>query len=257
VFVDSNAFTTDSSQRDNLLNPNSLQEFILCDSNPNEVVREITLGVIDPQLVGLMYQLKESIREVIGISNFDRGQRTNVETAAEAGSIAQGAAVQKSRTQSRFENTWVEVVKVSHRALMQVQDDRSFVVPIVGQENASFLTQDEVASQFVKASISDLAGEFDYSIKIDSTLPLDPGQDYAKAASFYQIAGGPQSTLVQQQAALAHLAQLANLDPTKWVVPPEQVQALAAEQEKRGASPDEKSTGDGGIGPVLAARNLQ
>ena len=88
-----NAF--DAGEEANLTNPDSIVEAVATIGDPSAVIRELPFGAIDGQLVGLTYQLKEQIREVLGVSSFDRGQRANVETAAEANAISAGGMMSR------------------------------------------------------------------------------------------------------------------------------------------------------------------
>ena len=171
VFVSGNAFQAHDEELQKLLNPDSLAEFIMADGPVREAVNEVGFSNIDGQLIGLLFQLKEQIREVLGISSFDRGQRANVETASEANQIGQGGAINKSRNQSKFENFWVDIIRAAHRALLQTEDSREFFIPIIGELNTTFLTQGEIAQGFVQAGLEQLQGEFDYGVKLNSTTP--------------------------------------------------------------------------------------
>jgi len=254
VAVNGQAFDSKDAQKENIFNMQSLMEFIECDGNPNDVLKEINVGFIDPQLIGLLYQLKESVREVIGVSNFDRGQRANVETAAEANQIGAGANVQKSRIQTKVEDAWTEIVRVSHRAMQQVEDDRKFVIPIVGEENQTFLSNEEANAGFAVASLQDLAGDFDYYVKQNSTLPLDAEARYAKAASAYQVLGGVQGSMLDQRAVARDIVTYADQDEHRWV-PEQQVineQAKLEQQQTEDPAGGEAQVSQGGINPIAA-----
>jgi hypothetical protein len=228
IFVNKNAFGSSEGQLENLLNPDSLVEFIECDA-VDGVVNEVAIGNIDGQLLGLVYQLKEQIREVLGVSSFDRGQRANVQTAAEASQIGAGSQMAKSRIQSKFESFWTDIIRAAHRALLNTEDARPFVVPIIGEGNFLFLQESEVQAGFVKATLSDLNGEFDYGVKMNSSTPIDPGAEFAKVAAFAQVTNGFQNPIVNPVHLGKRLATLAGEDAQQLVVDQRVAQQMGEE----------------------------
>ena len=191
---------------------------------------------------------------MIGVSNFDRGQRANVETAAEANQIGAGASIQKSRIQAKVEEAWTEVARISHRAMLQVEDDRKFVVPIVGDEEQEFLSQSEVEQGFATVTLGDLQGEFDYFVKANSTLPLDMNAKFVRAAGVYQAVGGPQSSLVNQREVVRDLVTLADQDAYRWVPGREQMkqQAQMESAQTEDAAGGEAQVAQNSLAPLMA-----
>lgn len=258
LFVNSAAFQQNAAQLENLLSPDSLMEFITADGPVGDIVNEIGFGTIDGQLVGLLYQLKEQIREVMGVSSFDRGQRANVQTAAEANQIGAGGQMAKNRIQARFEAFWVNVGRSAHRALLNSEDGREFIISVAGEQNFLFLQENEIQQGFVKATVKDLSGEFDYGVKLNSTTPIDPGVEFTKLAGLVQVTNGLQNPLIRQTPILKRLFTLAGEDAEAYVVE-EQVaqemggQGVAGEQGAGGqAPPIESATNMAGTtgGPV-------
>lgn len=249
IFVNSSAFTSNAGQLENLLNPESFMEFIVADGDVTQVANEVGFGQIDGQLVGLLFQLKEQIREVLGVSNFDRGQRANVQTAAEAAQIGAGGQMAKSRIQSKFEAFWVDILRASHRALLNTEDGREFIIPIIGEQNFLFLSESELNRGFVTASLRDLNGEFDYGVKMNSTTPIDPSAEFAKVAQLGQVLNSQQNPIVNPVHAAKRLVTLAGEDSQLWVVDPRIAQqmgqdpAMAAEQGQMGQAPQVAPSG--------------
>ena len=240
VFVNGQSFQSSEGQLSNLLNPDSLAEFIVADGPVNEIASEVGFSQLDGQIIGLLFQLKEQIREVLGISSFDRGQRANVETASEANQIGAGSAVARSRVQGKFENFWVDIIRASHRALLQTEDSREFFIPIIGELNTTFLTQGEIAQGFVQAGLEDLQGEFDYGVKLNSTTPLDPAAEFTKFNAAYQAVGGPEAQLVDHQFAAKRIFELAGEDAERLVVSPQVAQQMGQQ------NPEDESSETGG-----------
>lgn len=218
VFVNKNAFQSSQGQLENLLSAEGFAEWIEADGDVSQIAHEIPLFQLDGQLIGLLYQVKEQMREVLGVSATDRGQRVNVQTAAEANAISAGGQMAKSRIQGKFESFWTNIIRVSHRALLNTDDGRNFIIPIVGEENALFLQQNEIQQGFVKATVKDLSGEFDYGVKLNSTTPIDPGAEFVKVAQLNQALGGQQNPIVDPVHAATRMVILAGEDSQKWVV---------------------------------------
>lgn len=236
IFVSEAAFQQNQTQLDNLLNQDSLVEFILADGDVSNIAKEVQFGQLDGQLIGLLYQLREQIREVMGVSSFDRGQRANVETAAEANLIGAGGAVSKSRIQAKFETFWVDIIRAAHRALLQTEDSRSFFIPVIGETNTLFLTQGEIAQGFVEVGLEDLQGEFDYGVKLNSTIPLDPAAELAKIIQVNQAAGGPNDPLLDGVYFRKRIYGLAGEDAERLVISREVANQMGQSPEAAGES---------------------
>lgn len=249
VFVNKSGFSSSQAQLENLLNAESFAEFVETDGDVSQIANEIPLFQLDGQLVGLLYQLKEQIREVLGVSSFDRGQRANVQSAAEADAISAGGQMAKGRTLGKFESFWTNVLKVAHRALLNTGDGREFIIPIVGEENALFLAASEVQQGFVRATIKDLFGEFDYGVKLNSTTPIDPGAEFVKVASLNQALNGMQNPIIDPIHAATRMATLAGEDSQKWVVDKRVAQQMGAE----GVPGEQGAPGQAPTADMLAA----
>ena len=234
------AFDDDES---NLINPDSLVEAIATTGDPNTVIKEFKLSQIDGQLIGLLYQLKEQIREVLGISSFDRGQRANVETAAEVNKIGAGADLARGRNQDKVEALWSNIIKVSHRAFLQSPEARQIIVPIVGQDNMDFLDASDKEKGFIATTIKQLQGEFSYGVRINSTLKIDPAQEFSLAVTGYNILGGVKGTLINQRHYHNIITEMSGQDPLQAVMSEQNVQKQTENQQ-----PGEEGQGGGGGG---------
>lgn len=202
-----------------LKNPHSFMEVIESEGGDlANAINEIGVAPIDGQLIGLTYQIKEQIKEVLGVSSFDRGQRANVETAAEANNIAAGGSVARGRTQERYEQFWANVLQVMHRTFLQSEQGRKLVLPIVGKQNLDFLNKSDRERGFVEVGIEDLQGEFSIDVKLDSTLKTDPNTELARFTAGYGLLGGPESQMVDQRYAHERVAELSGMDPQQAIV---------------------------------------
>jgi hypothetical protein len=258
VIVNKQAFASSQAQLENLLNAASFAEFIEADGDVSGVAHEIPLFQIDGQIIGLLFQLKSQIQEVLGVSAMDRGQRVNVETAAEANQIGAGGQMSRSRIQSKFESFWTDVLRASHRALLNTGDDRNFFIPIVGEQNTAFLEESELRQGFVRASTKDLFGEFDYGVKMNSTTPIDPGAEFVRVAGLSQALNGMQNPIINPVHVATRMVTVAGEDSQKWVVSQEQAvqmgqQGLDGEQGEPGDAPTADSVGSQaqGTGPAV------
>ena len=231
-----------------LRSPNGFMEVIEAEGDLANAVKEIGVSPIDGQLIGLTYQIKEQIREVVGVSNFDRGQRANVETAAEAGAIAAGGQIARGRLQERYEEFWKNIITVMHRTFLQSDQARSLVIPIVGKKNLDFLTADDRAQGFVEVSLRDLQGEFSYDVKLDSTLRTDPNTELARTITGYNVLGGVESQMLNQQYYHERITELSGSDPQQAVVSEQVAGAMAAQ----GAPGGEEAEGPGDSIPSAA-----
>jgi len=217
---------------DLLRSPNGFMEIIEAEGGDlGNAIKEIGVAPIDGQLIGLTYQLKESIREVVGVSNFDRGQRANVETAAEANNIAAGGTIARGRLQERYEEFWKNVITVMHRTFLQSEQARQMVIPIIGKRNLDFLTADDRAQGFVTVDIGELQGEFSYDVKLDSTLRTDPNTELARTVSGYNVLGGVESSMANQDYYANRIAELSGADPEQAIVSEQIRNQMAAQQQ--------------------------
>ncbi|GEM_PF-6175676 len=217
LFLNQDAFSEET--RELIRNPASFMEaFEVQGDNLDQAIKEIGVSPIDGQLIGLTFQIKEQIREVLGVSNFDRGQRANVETAAEANNIAAGGMVARGRTQERFERFAANVTSVMHRTFLQSEQARAFILPVIGKQNLDFLTADDRANGFIEVTVDQLQGEYSYDVKLDSTLRTDPNTELARFVTGYNALGGVESQLVAQRYAHERITELSGMDPQQAVV---------------------------------------
>lgn len=227
-----NSFSED--ERKNLEDPAGYTEFIWSEGSPETSVKEINFGAIDPQLPGLAAFLEDRIFRILGLARMDAGQRINVETAAEAGAVAQGAALNRSRNANPFEQFWIDIIRVTHRAVMQTEDPRRFTLPIFGMANAGFLTTEERNAGSITASIRDLEGEFNYGVRLGSTI-VDPDLDLRRGIAVYQALGGDKATVWDQLKWAQFMLDKADLNPnlamTSEAIRQPEMQQPSAEQQ--------------------------
>lgn len=235
----------------NLTNPQYVAEFIASVGDVNQAIKEIPLFQIDGQLVGLLYQIKEQIREVLGMSNFERGQRANVETAAEANQIGAGGQASRTRVQERYETFLGNQIRAAHRAFLQSPDSRRLVVPIIGQRNLNFLDQSDREKGFIEVDLESLQGEFEYAVRLDSTMRIDPTVQLARTASGFNLLGGIQSKDLNQMYYAERITELSGEDPEQAIVGLDIAKRVADIQA--GVNPDQQAPPPD-MGPVSTAQ---
>ena len=124
----------------------------------------------------------------------------------------------RSRVQGDYEAFLGNQIRVAHRAFLQSPDARRIAIPIIGRRNMQFLTQSDRERGFIDVSLEELQGEFDYSVRLDSTMRNDPTVQLARTASGYNLLGGFQSKDLNQVYYHERIAELSGEDPEQAVL---------------------------------------
>ena len=149
----------------------ALIEVLQTNGDPKQAVFQTQLGGVPQELLVYINFLIGQIREILGVSEMERGQRMNVETAAEVGQVASGAATQRGRNQGPWEDFLSEALCVFGEAL-QHAPFQPMSVPVLGAADAD--------AAYETVAPSDIAGEFVYRVRPGSTLPRNPAADAQK-----------------------------------------------------------------------------
>jgi len=155
------------------------QEFLLLNGgNIKEVMDQITIGGVPPGLPEYASFLRERVRSAVGVSEMDRANRINVETATEAAAVQAGSFTQRGRNLGPFEEFLSDTVSTFGLALQNTLQD-GFVIPILGSEDAQsvFAPDPEGSDPFLEVGPAEIAGTFLYTVRPGSTAPRDPNQD--------------------------------------------------------------------------------
>lgn len=210
----------------------------------NTAAREIHVGGNFQELLLLRAEIREAIRSLIGVGEMERGQRINVETAAEAQLVGQGAALQRGRNQAPFEDFLAESIETFARGI-QATATQPLVVPIVGTESAAGLFSGAEGVSFDEIQPEAIQGEFQFRIRPGSTLPHDPNEQKrmelalnAALQPFGEIINMPQRAI---DTVLAF-----EKDPAKQLLTGQQLMGLA---EQRAAAPVQPGSEPGGGAP--------
>jgi hypothetical protein len=213
-------------------------------ADPNLVVKEFQMGGFAQELITYVALIKEDIREALGQSMMDRGQRINVESGTEAAGVLQGSAVQASRLTEAFEGFWAGILRRVGQAAQQTLS-QEILVPIMGIADARAA---EGSGDFVKIDKDSIKGEFKYTIRAKSTLAKDENQDFQKAMMLKQAFA--QDTSVDQRLLNTIIIETAGLD-SSLVLTPQESQATEDELQRRGLGGQENGQTQGGMTPQL------
>ncbi len=196
----------------------SLMEFILC-NDVSSVVREVQVGGNFQELLLLARYLKDELRVLLGVGEMERGQRINVETAAEANQVGAGAAMQRGRNQGPFEDFLADVIETF---ALGVQDTLTepYAVPLLGGEDATALFTDTDPSKLEDIAPEAIQGAFQYFIRPGSTSPHDPDRDIRRELAF-NAAMVPFGEAVNHMQMIADTARAFEKNPAKIAVNPQ------------------------------------
>jgi hypothetical protein len=201
-----------------------LTEIMMVSGALSEAVGQVQLGGLDTSLLALDALYEKDIREAIGQSAMDRGQRVNVDSGTEAANIAQGSAIHASRNIEAVEDFLASSMR--HYAIArQATTFGDEVIPIVGVEDSAIINGRNQGGIVVNAET--LAGEFDFKIRAGSTLPETHEKRAREAmADLGVMAQAPQIHNLQEGFAAYWRARGKN--PSKMMLNMEQMQQTAA-----------------------------
>lgn len=206
-----------------------LMEFLLSNSDSaNDLLDEVQIGSFPSDLMNYDRVLKEDIRELMGHSNMDRGQRINVETAEEAGNVQSGSDIHRGRNQSIVEEHWSDVFKKWTAGWRSIPRDESTLIPIVGIEDVQSLvavqglggTPFPDGEPLLNVPPEVIEGNYLVKIQTGSTMPRSRAEDIAMADSWLElISQFPEQGNIQH--ALIQSAQARGFNPAVVLQTPE------------------------------------
>lgn len=231
----------------------SLIEFVFAKQGqrPQDLVKEIPVGGGFQELLLLAQYIKNEIRGMIGVGEMERGQRINVETAAEAQQVGAGSAVQRGRNQGPWEDFFTDVIE---KFSLAVQDTvvAEIAIPIVGPEDAQELfAAAGPSSRFEEIGPEGIQGDFLYKIRPGSTLPHDPNEELRQEIA---LNGALQQfgEAVNWPQRLVDLALAAEYDPRR-IAAPQQMQQGVNEQRAQALAAGAEPQQNGQVSPDLAS----
>jgi hypothetical protein len=168
TFIDKSSLDERESKK---LSNLELIEVLLTNGDPKQAVFQTQLGGVPQELMLYITFLIGQIREILGVSEMERGQRMNVETAAEVSQVSAGASTQRGRNQGPWEDFLSEAYCVYGEALQAVPF-KPVAVPVLGEEDAS--------AAYAEIGPENIRGEFVYRVRPGSTLPRNPNAEAQK-----------------------------------------------------------------------------
>lgn len=237
------------------VNNPEMMEFLRVKGDPGNVLGQIQIGGNISELIGYKSDLRNTQRLALGVSEFDRAQRANVETATEAASIAQGGAIQRSRNQGPWEDFLSNSIEMFAQGVQFLvkQENKERVVPILGEEDAIEIFGDPETQQFVTIGPKEVNGAFIYRVRPGSTLPEDPGEEQRKELTYTQtMSSEPLAQLVDWPQRSVDITRAFDMDPKRQLTNQALNEATAQVQNERAAATggvDPAAQGQGGSPP--------
>lgn len=251
IFYDKNGI--DEKERQKLKNL-SLIEFIETSEPPGGVVQAIQVGGLPQELLMHIQFLIEQIRATLGVSELERAQRVNVETATEASQIAAGASSQRGRNQGPWEEFLSHTLATFALSMQYALTDR-IAVPILGGDDAMELFSSKGSNPFELIEPEQIRGEFLYQVRPGSTLPRDPGEEIRRELALTQ-ALLPFGEVVNLPQRAIDTVRAFDKDPAKQLASPDLIQArgeVGAAQGTPPGTPVEPAAGvDAGLAALLS-----
>jgi hypothetical protein len=234
------------------LNNLALFEVLFAKGDPKDVLKETQVGGLPQELLVYITFLIGQIREVLGVSEMERAQRVNVETASEANQIGAGAAIQRGRNQGPWEDFLSDSIATFGLSLQYTLTD-AVAVPLIGTEDATALFGGAAGGNpFETVEPEQIQGDFIYRIRPGSTLPRDPMEDIKRELAMNQ-ALAPFGDLVNMPQRAIETVRAFEKDPAKTLQSPEQIQATRKVAEQQGANPNQEQPTQGGLDAGLAS----
>lgn len=204
--ANANAFDPDEATK---LTDAAVHEWILSNKNPKGEVERHRTGGLPQELLLYANTIQDDMRESVGISQFGRAVRENVESAEEAANIQQGQDVMEERTEGAFERfvTAVERKYMQGRRSILAQTGAEEVVRVVGE------TGGQAIETFVTVDRETLAGEYEFEVVAKSTRSMDPAVEAQKAAVDMQVLGP--FSFVRSDQLVKNYLEARRLDPAR------------------------------------------
>ena len=212
--------------------------------NIGAAIGEVQTGGIPQELLLYVNFLIDQIRQMLGISDLERAQRVNVETAAEVGQLAAGAQAQRGRNQGPWE-AFLSDATATFGLGLQHSLREDVAVPILGGEDARELFNAEGGDPFERVAPSRIKGDFLYKIRPGSTLPHDPNEQLRKEVALNE-ALEPFGELINLPQRAVETLRAAEKDPRKQL---QSAEEQASQIASRGPKPEGAQQGQAGLSP--------
>jgi hypothetical protein len=229
----------------------ALMEAIFVKGEAKDAMLQAQIGGLPQELLLYIQFLIAQIREVLGVSEMERGQRINVETAAEANQVGAGFQMQRGRNQGPWEDFLSDSIATFGLSLQYVLTDR-VAIPILGGDDAHALFGGQGnMNPFEMVAPKQIQGDFIYRVRPGSTLPRDPMEDVRKELAVNQ-ALSPFGDLVNLPQRAIDTLRAFEKDPARNLMSPQEVQKRRAVAAQQGASPNQEEPKKAGVDAGLA-----
>jgi hypothetical protein len=216
----------------------------------DNIIKEINLGTFPQELMLYEQVIKETIRETLGQSNFQRARRENVESAEEASRIGMGDDTQVGRNQSAMEEFITDSVRKWHQGLRAVATD-DILVPLLDEQDARELVKN-TNNPYLRATPKQIQGEFLFRMRLGSSRPTNEQREKQEAMVMLEMMQRFPERMVADQFIVDWLMAF-NKSPSRYMLNAEEIQATGAN-----VPPGEPGMPGGGNGasPVTADPNI-
>jgi hypothetical protein len=216
----------------------------------DNIIKEINLGTFPQELMLYEQVIKETIRETLGQSNFQRARRENVESAEEASRIGMGDDTQVGRNQSAMEEFITDSVRKWHQGLRAVATD-DILVPLLDEQDARELVKN-TNNPYLRATPKQIQGEFLFRMRLGSSRPTNEQREKQEAMVMLEMMQRFPERMVADQFIVDWLMAF-NKSPSRYMLNAEEIQATGAN-----VPPGEPGMAGGGngAGPVTADPNI-
>lgn len=159
-----------------------------------QAAKMLDWGSMPPDFFMLLDRLDALIDRIRGQSQFMQGgvTKTSTRTEGELNLIKSGADARTDRKQDRIET---HCENIARQLVMQMKNnfDVDYVAKITGKEPPEIIQAFQASGKYdpisgtIKFNKDDIRGEYDVSIKMGSTLPLDKGTRDKILTNVYQM----------------------------------------------------------------------
>lgn len=220
ILVREDALTEDSRRK---IQNADLTEILMVTGDLAQAIAQVQVGGADPSLIAYDGLLEKDIREALGQSAMDRGQRINVDSGTEAANVAQGGQINASRNVEAVEdflNSSMRHYAIARQATTIGEE----IIPIVGMGDSALINglQGEVT-----IDSESLAGEYTFRVRAGSTLPETREKRTREAMADFAFASqSPQMHNMQEVTSSVWMARGKN--PAKMMLNIQQLQQTGA-----------------------------
>lgn len=169
-----------------------------CKTDPTTALFPLKDATISQDLYIVGKNLKEDIREVSGIPQFEKGMAQKFDTATEPALMAQNLSVRRAERMAILEDFIIRIVGKLARIRQQTLDTISVplspeqfdtaqgAVPdkleqIIGRNNAMML------QPWLNVEKEDIAGDYEFTVALGSTQPVNSERRKADAVTLYNL----------------------------------------------------------------------